>query len=282
MLGLVPVLLVAALGANTLRQREGVVVVTDSPAERLARLQPYWKVLPKGEVAQAGSILLSGCDGVADNMTYWAGVLAGPDRPSLILDSHAPRGFDEMESWRLLCLGQALPGAQRAGDLAVALAETRKSGQILLGASHGGWTILEFLHQLREGTIPPGLERWPVPPGPMLDRVGAVILLYPYCGMLNGAAQGDWHDMPPMLMILGGRDELNVTPDCEVMARNLRDRGADIDVILYDEAGHGFDQEVRSRFSTLEFSAALRERARKDVQTFLARLKLAPADPGSL
>jgi dienelactone hydrolase len=261
------------IGLNTLRQREGVVLLRDSPAERRARLEPYWRMVPEGEsAAMAGAVVLSGCDGVADNMTFWAEVMAGRGHPALILDSHAPRGFDEMESWRLLCAGQALPGAQRAGDLAVALAETQRSDVILLGASHGGWTVLEALNQLRGGTVPPGLDDWPAPPETMLGRIAAVVVLYPYCGILNRAADGDWHDMPPILMILAAKDELKVTPDCQVMANDLRRRGARIEVALYDEAGHGFDQKLRSRFSGLEFNADLRSRARQDVETFLTRV----------
>ena len=92
-------------------------------------------------------MLLSGCDGVHDNMEFWANRLAARGYRALILDSHRPRGLDRFEAWRLVCAGQVLPGAERAGDLAVALADPAlpAGGRIVLGASHGGWAAMEFL-----------------------------------------------------------------------------------------------------------------------------------------
>ena len=267
--GIVAVVLVAA-ALNSLRNWAGIAVVTDTPAERLALLEPDWRMVPAGTaVADAGSVLLSGCDGVHDNMDYWAGVLAGRGYPGLIVDSHAPRGFDKLESWRLLCMGQLLPGAERAGDLATAVAATDRDRVILLGASHGGWSVLEFLRQSRSGDLPPGLSEWPAPPAALHDKIAAAIVIYPYCGILNGAAEGDWSDMPPILMILAGKDELKVTPACQRMAEDLRARGARLELVLYDDAGHGFEQQERAPLSTLIFRPELREAATTEVAAFL-------------
>lgn len=269
--GIVALVLIAA-ALNSLRNWAGIAVVTETPAERLALLEPDWRMVPEGApVADAGSVLLSGCDGVHDNMDYWAGVLAGRSYPGLILDSHAPRGFDKLESWRLLCMGQLLPGAERAGDIATAMTQTDQDRVVLLGASHGGWAVLEFLRQTRMGDLPPGLTEWPTPPAELHKRIAAAIVIYPYCGVLNGAADGDWSDMPPILMILAGQDELKVTPACQRMADDLRERGADIQVVLYEQAGHGFEQQERAPFSQLEFIPELREAATTEVTVFLDR-----------
>lgn len=267
------VLIVAAL--NSWRNWAGIAVVTDTPAERLALLEPDWRMVPTDmPVADAGSVLLSGCDGVHDNMDYWAGVLAGRGYPGLILDSHAPRGFDKLESWRLLCMGQLLPGAERAGDIATAMTQTDQDRVVLLGASHGGWAVLEFLRQTQMGDVPPGLTEWPAPRAALHDRIAAAIVVYPYCGILNGAADGDWSDMPPILMILAGQDELKVTPACQRMAEDLRARGADLSVVLYEDAGHGFEQQERAPLSTLIFRPELREAATTEVTAFLNRYGL--------
>lgn len=263
-------LLGAAL--NSARNWAGIAVTSDTSAARLALLSPAWRMVPEGvSVDQAGAMLLSGCDGVHDNMDYWAGVLAGRGHPGLIIDSHGPRGFDMLESWRLLCMGQLLPGAERAGDLAVALAATGRDRVVLLGASHGGWSVLEFLHHARDGTLPPGLSDWPAPPETLLGQIGAAVVIYPYCGVLNGAAQGDWTDMPPILMILAGQDELGVTPACQKMATRLRRLGARIDLVLYEDAGHGFEQQERAPLSLLDFRPDLRSAATGVVKDFLDR-----------
>lgn len=269
LIGIIAVV-VGAMGANTWRNWAGVAISTDSPAERRALLAPDWRMVPEGaDILDAGAMLLSGCDGVHDNMDYWAGVMAARGHPGLIVDSHVPRGYDKLESWRLLCMGQLLPGAERAGDLAVAMAETARDDVILFGASHGGWTVLEYLRQAMSGDLPPGLTDWPQAPADQLSRIGAAIVIYPYCGILNGAAEGDWSDMPPILMILAGQDELRVTPACQRMAEDLRERGADIQVILYEDAGHGFEQQERAPFSQLEFIPELRDAATQEVDAFL-------------
>ena len=269
LIGIVAAMLVAA-AANSLRNWAGIAVVTDTPAGRLALLQPDWRMVPAtAPISDAGSFLLSGCDGVHDNMDYWGGVMAARGYPGLVVDSHAPRGYDKLESWRLLCMGQLLPGAERAGDIATALAESDRERVVLLGVSHGGWSVLEFLHQSQTGQLPPGLSAWPAPPETLHDRVAAAIVIYPYCGVLNGAAADDWSTMPPILMILAGQDELKVTPACQRMAEELRERGASVELVLYEDAGHGFEQQERAPFSLLEYRPELRAAATTVVENFL-------------
>ena len=41
-----------------------------------------------------------------------------------------PRGLTDYELWRLVCSGQYLTGAERAGDVTVALADSRKLPQV--------------------------------------------------------------------------------------------------------------------------------------------------------
>lgn len=248
----------------------GLTAYERSPEAQRARLAAHWRMIPPAAaLSDAGSVLLSGCDGVRDNMEFWGGVMAGRGHEALILDSHTPRGLDDFDTWRLLCVGQVLPGAQRAGDLAVAMAQTAREDVILLGASHGGWTVLEFLRQSLTGTVPPGLSDWPAPPAGLLRQVGAAVVLYPYCGALNGAAAGDWSAMPPVLMIVAAEDELGLADDCIAMAEALRDRGATLDLLVYEGAGHGFDQQERAAFSTLDYRPELRDRAKADVAAFL-------------
>ncbi|WP_134725667.1 dienelactone hydrolase family protein [Paracoccus luteus] len=270
------VLVLAGIGANTARQWAGLTASSDAPAQRRAQLAPFWRVLPaaEGSAGAGDAVLLSGCDGVHDNMDFWAGRFAEQGRRALILDSHGPRGLDQLESWRLVCVGQVLAGAERAGDLAVALADlpTPPQGTVVLGASHGGWTAMEFLRLALTGQLPPGLRRWPADPARLLQGLQAVVLLYPYCGLLNGADEGDWTAAPPVLMILAAEDRIVSTPACLNLADRLRTRGARIAVSVIEGADHAFDQRERAALSPLSFDAALRARAAQEVDTFLAAL----------
>ncbi|AXC50220.1 dienelactone hydrolase [Paracoccus suum] len=270
----VALLMLLAVGVNTGRQWAGWTGASDTAAERRAALLPYWQLTPPpaGVAEIGGAVLLSGCDGVHDNMDFWAGRLASHGYLALVLDSHSPRGLDRLEAWRLVCAGQALPGAERAGDVAVALADPvlPPGRRVVLGASHGGWAAMEFLRQAVTGQPSPALQSWPATHPRLLASLDAVILLYPYCGLLNGADQGDWTRAPPILMLLAAEDQIISTPACEDLADRLRRRGARITVTLLADADHGFDQNERSSLSPLSFDPEMRERASGLVDDFLA------------
>jgi dienelactone hydrolase len=273
------ILLLVALTAATLlpslnvaRHAAGWTLVEDTPEERVLRLEPHWRrVAPEQGPPSGAAVLLSGCDGPRDNMDYWAAQLVADGRAALIVDSHAPRGLDRLAHWRFVCMAQALPGAQRAGDLAVALAEIEADDVVLLGASHGGWSIMEFVQLAATGETPPGLTRWPTDPGGLLHRVSAIVLLYPYCGMLNGAEAPAWAEAPPTLMVLAAQDSVVSTPACLERAMAFSAAGGEVEVVTVADADHGFDQKERSVFSTLSFDADKRAEARAAVADFLGR-----------
>lgn len=247
--------------------------VPDAPAERLRLLEPAWRILrPEGAGPHPAAVLLSGCDGVRDNMDLWAREMVARGRVALILDSHGPRGIGRAEA-SLVCVGAELRGAERAGDLAVALAalgrEPGVDGRdvVVLGASHGGWTAMELVRLAGSGEVPPGLAAWPEPPGETLGRLSALVLVYPYCGLLNGAR--GWEGGPPALMVLGGEDRVVSTPACLERAGALG-----IEAAVVAGADHGFDQRERPAISPLVFDAAQTGRARWLVARFLDRLGL--------
>lgn len=271
-------LLLALIGGNTARNAARLQPLQHSPAELLARLSKDWRlVLPAGAGPHPAALLLSGCDGVHDNMDYWAGVMVAAGRAALIIDSHTPRGFDRLQSWRAICAGQVLTGAERAADIALALQALRGTAGIdpddvaLLGASHGAWAVMEFMQIAAEGGAPPpGLEGWPAPPGELLAQVGPIILLYPYCGWVSGAGAARWPRDERGLMVLAGEDSIVSPQSCREMARMLEDRGANLDVLTIAGADHGFDQQQRSALSSLDFNPAQRAIATAAVKRLLA------------
>ena len=267
--------IVLGFALNTGRQYLGWSPFDETPETRSERLAEHWRLVrPEGPGPFPAAILLSGCDGVRDNMDYWAALFVETGRAALIVDSHTPRGLDELESWRLVCAGQALSGAERAGDIAVALdalseMEDVSDDVILFGASHGGWTVMEFVTHAAAGEIPPGLERWPEEPEALLDRVSALVLLYPYCGVLNGSTPDQWQTVPPTLFVLAENDTIVSPPDCIALAENLDPTAAAVKIAILSGAGHGFDQREKSALSTLAFDAEQRDRAREIVLEFL-------------
>lgn len=266
-----------AMAANTLRNAERWQPFERDPQALLQRLSADWRLLkPEGPGPHPLAILLSGCDGVHDNMDYWAQVMNDTGRAALILDSHAPRKLDRYERWRAVCAAQILTGAERGGDLAVALAAMARtpdidtSDVVLLGASHGGWTVMEFMQLATQGTAPPpGLTAWPAPPAQLLAKVGRVILLYPYCGLISNAASANWPADVKGLMILADQDRIVNPTLCQRMAVALRGQGADLQVQVIANADHGFDQKERSSLSPLEFNQTYTDIATAAVRRLL-------------
>ncbi len=251
-----------------------------SPSVRARELSPYWRLLlPEGPGPHPAALLLSGCDGPHDNMDYWAQAFVAQGRAALIVDSHAPRGLTGYDVVPYVCTAVTLRGSERAGDAAVALDTHAQnpaidaSDVVVLGASHGGWTAMELVERTSGGSPPPGLAAWPEPPATLRARISALVLLYPYCGLLNGAEVEAWKGAPPTLMILGEEDSVVSTPTCLRRAEALRTSGAPVATEVLPGADHAFDQQERSPVSPLDFDAGLRDRARRVAFEWLAGLR---------
>ena len=136
-------------------------------------------------------------DGPKDNVVRWAEMLNAHGWAAIIVDSHGPRGFSEHEAWRLVCAGQLLMGAERAGDVLVSIDDARRMPFVdpdriaLIGASHGGWAIMDLLALDPPRRLPFNLASLPDAGDPLAGVVGT-ILLYPYCGPANRARRHGW------------------------------------------------------------------------------------------
>lgn len=247
------------LFGNTLRQALGITPIRQSPAELAALLAPGRDIrTPTGSGPFPTALLFSGCDGVRDNMGRWADALTAAGWAAVIVDSHGPRGYDDLNLWRLVCTGQLLSGAERAADVAVTLDAVRGMAFAdpdriaLIGASHGGWAVQDFL-TLSEGRRPPPLlTRWPpgqgrqAPPG-----VIAALTLYPYCGPASLAARRGWRADIPVLMLLVEDDTITGDRPCAGLAARQAAAGRPVKTHLFTGVTHGFDQAEKAPFSTL-------------------------------
>ncbi|QDY71603.1 dienelactone hydrolase family protein [Qingshengfaniella alkalisoli] len=272
-------LIVAGVALNTARQAARVSFTVDTPADRTRELARHWQILkPDGDGPFPAAILLSGCDGVHDNMDFWAKEMVADGRVALILDSHAPRKLDKFDSWRLVCSGQILTGAERAGDVAVALKALLDmpdvtNDVVLFGASHGGWSAMEMVGLANSAEVPPGLTEWPQPPDAILTDLAGLVLLYPYCGVLNGTRGENWEVGLPALMVLAENDTIVSTSACLERAEELQAVGAHMETVVIARADHGFDQRDKSALTTLEFNPARREEARTAIRAFLKSIR---------
>lgn len=265
----VAVLLLTAVSVNSFRGRLGWSSVALDPADLRAELAPAmtW-TLPPGAGPHPAAILLSGCDGPRPNLDHLAGELAAEGWASVIVDSHSPRGLDDHQLWRLVCTGQILNGAERASDVAVTLEAVRARADLdpgriaLVGLSHGGWSALDFLALSEANRVPPLLTGWPEGLGrPPHAGIAQAILFYPYCGPAAVGSRGGLPGDLPYLFLLVEGDIITNEERCLELAGALRADGAEVTVHTFTGVTHGFDQQVKSNLSPLEFDPEAREEA---------------------
>ena len=254
LLGLVAVALLVGVGAYG--YLEGWHIHRVSSAELSSRLRPHDIVLqPEGEGPFPTVILMHGCTGIYENNWTWAKLFVEHGYAAFIVNSLAPRGLAERSIDNGVCDGSLLWGSERAGDLLATLAYVRTlpfvdSDQIVLvGWSHGSWTIMDALALDAAGKTPTSLSD----DAGGLDGVTAAILLYPYCGVASVTYRTrDWGDAPPTLMLLAEDDQMISTPECLEVAQSLQSDGQSLTTHVYPGAHHAFDYSdlpPNSRFS---------------------------------
>lgn len=270
-------LFLAMVGLNTLAHHRGWIVPKVSPETLSAELSPFYRIhRPDGHGPFPTALLFSGCDGPHDNMERWAEALIANGWAAVIVDSHEPRGYDDYEAWRLVCLGQLMTGGERAGDVLVALADVRemefvdRDRMALIGMSHGGWSIMDLLALDADGRLPLNLARAPgTHDDPPLSGVAAVVLAYPWCGPTNRAVDTGWDNPAPVLFILADDDRIAPAADCRAVAETLKAEGRSVEVARFAGVTHAFDQKERAGFSGLVFDEAATQQALAQAIGFL-------------
>jgi len=279
-------LVVAAAGVHTTGRFLGWFIDRMQPEALSALLSPHYVVSrPEGDGPFPTAILFHGCDGPKDNMARWSRELVAAGWAALVVDSHTPRGYLDLATWRLVCTGQLLPGSERAGDVLVAMADAARMPFVdadrmaLIGMSHGGWSITELLALGPPERLPVNLSAMPEA---LQDRglasIEAVVLVYPWCGLANRARHEGWEHDAPVLFILARLDIIAPSFECELLADTLREQGRTVETVVYDRVTHGFDQEDRSEWSVLEYDAEATAHAIDRALSFLDAAVSAPKE----
>jgi dienelactone hydrolase len=271
-------LLLLVVAGNSLARYRGWTTPKLAAAALSEKLAPYYRVMaPAGDGPFPTALLFSGCDGPRDNLERWGRMLNAQGWAAIVVDSHGPRGFSDHEIWRLVCSGQLLMGSERAGDLLVAIDDARRmrfvdpERIVLIGSSHGGWTIMDLLSLDPPRRLPTNLARLPAgaPSDPLEGVVGA-ILLYPYCGEANRARRVPWTRPIPTLFLLAEDDVIAPSARCLEVAERLSAAGLPVEVSLFGGVTHGFDQQDRSALSPLVFDEPATAEAMAVARDFLA------------
>ncbi len=240
-------------------------------ADRLAPFAQY--SAPAGGGRAPLVILASGCGGVVGPdgpnrvMNNYAEAAARAGAYAVIVDSFQPRGIGREAAIRSVCTALRLRGDERAGDIVAGEELARRhwgnrfTGVILAGWSHGGWSVMELLSD-----------------GPAARRIGslrlsethasqhpdAVVLYYPYCGLLNGAK--GWAFKGPLLLVTAQLDtSIGPAGKCRSIVVKAMGDGSGVRSVDVPGMTHAFDEEIQSPDSKFVYNP---EAAAKSEQLF--------------
>ncbi|HUS64386.1 MAG TPA: prolyl oligopeptidase family serine peptidase [Kofleriaceae bacterium] len=271
-LGIACVALAALGGLAVIGFVKGWHVHRLTPAELAALLQPGMQIVrPDGPGPFPAVIQFHGCGGRHAAEATWAAFLRDRGYVAVSVDSLGPRHISAVEAPKV-CQGRTLWGRERAGDVLVALDAVRKLPYVdpqrivLMGWSHGGWSIMDLLALDPPRQLPTNLT---AAPDGGLAGVAGVILVYPYLGFASigpPIAQ-----KVPILMLLSGADTVVPTPAALAVATRLRSDGFSVDTHVYAGKDHCWDQTDLPPTSTLVYDAAVTADAHDRVAAWLAR-----------
>ena len=190
---------------------------------------------PRGAGPFPAIMMLHGCSGMwlrdgvtpTANYRFWAEHFQGRGYMALLVDSFGSRGEREICTQAIRKISEA---SDRPRDAHAALQwlATRKDVDAsrihLMGWSNGAMAVLQTLR--------------PDAPGRPAGGPGfrSAVALYPGCASLSTTA---YAPVAPLLIQAGRADDWTPARFCETLARSKG--GAAIEIDVYDDAHHGFD-----------------------------------------
>lgn len=214
--------------------------------QRIETLAPHITVqMPENSSGPVPAVLLfSGCGGVISVQHDYAAIANDIGVAALIVDSHGARGIGRLGARLTVCTAARLRGEARAGDVIAALSHARTlpgidaSRLALIGWSHGGWTLLDTLTFVADGTAPPEVDRLP---DRALAGVRSVMLVYPWCGFLARANRHALPSRPPIDALLAGDDVIADPQACTGLFEEHAASGVPIRWGILEGLTHAFD-----------------------------------------
>lgn len=227
---------------------------------------------PRGPGPFPAVVLLHGCTGPSAALDEWAARLAGWGFVAFQVDSFSPRGLSET------CTTTAGPNAGPfVVDAFGALAWLREQPLVearrvaVMGWGHGGTAALDAVLAIGTASV--------------FDiGFAASVAFYPYC---PGNIRRRY--LAPILVLVGGRDDLMPAARCRRIAARPETGGDMITLVEYEDAYYGFDDPAfgaphavpevlnieRSppRGATVGYDPRAHADAVRHVRTFLSRLQ---------
>lgn len=232
-------------GAAAAQNLTGLFVPQRTMNEQAGLLRPGMEiVLPEAGDGPVPAILFfHGCGGQRPLHLAHAETIAEAGFAAILVDSFEPRGIGRFDAMTQVCSAIRLWGQERAADVFAALEIARDTDGIdpdrlvLAGWSHGGWTLLEAMSFASEEVRPPAL----IEGDASFDGVVRIVPIYPYCGFPARASGRIGPGLPPVEMILAEHDWVAPRRDCERLALQAAEAGAEFDYTVWEGVTHAFD-----------------------------------------
>ncbi|MEM9169305.1 MAG: dienelactone hydrolase family protein [Pseudomonadota bacterium] len=282
--GIAMALALAAIGANLrpfvlgaaalLTPKASLATLEARVAEQMTVRTPTDASPPYPAVIQ-----FHGCGGMwPGHMAAWAEVVNAAGFMAIAVDSLAARDIPRAQASQTVCAGRELLGQERAGDVLAALRlvqarpDVDPDNVVLMGWSHGAWSIMDFLTMDLERARPAQLGPLTADERPAAPPAG-LVLFYPYCGFAARSAFQAWTGNPPTLALLAGADTWVDTPACERVLEDVRSGGTDVEIAFFPGAEHEFENPAIDEEFPGIYDPDAAAKAQTDVATFLNALR---------
>ncbi len=262
----------------------GRFVKKEEPDELGDDLAPHMTiVMPEGEGPFPVVLQFHGCGGLvtADGgrqpiMDEYAKSLAKRGIASVSVESFPHRRINRSEALNRVCSGRRFRGAERAGDVLASIDHVRDlpwvdSDRIgLAGWSHGGWAIMDLLSMDLIKTIPHNLSSVPAD---KLDGVEAVHLTYPWSGaIIARTPNAGWSYTPRTRVVMAENDSVAPNVGTWQAIERMRNSGAPVEVRVFDNMDHAFDERFQEPGSHLKFNEKQAAIARSEYAEWFAKV----------
>lgn len=246
------------------------------PEKRTARMPVV--VMMHGRAGVYSSLARGRYDAttIAQRYRMWSALWNDQGYAAVLVDGYAPRGYPQgfpVHSY------QFRPDAvnevtARPLDAYGALAWLRARDDIagdrvgLQGWSNGGSAALVAM------AAGSGF-----PPTASLRGFSAAVVFYPGCGLRGRFAKEAYRPIAPVRVFQGTADQEVSYQRCRALVDRSRKAGGDIDLTLYLNANHGFDDPGRTRQAISANRAAKADATARALALFAQHLAPSPGNP---
>jgi dienelactone hydrolase len=238
----------------------------DSLQERFDRLSPGIEVFnPEGAGTQAlaAVLLFHGCGGRRPHLDDYARAAAKSGVRAFVIDSFNPRGWNRAFAVTMVCTGMVMQGYERSGDVLAALygisqrPDVDTTRLIMVGESHGGWSIMDLMTQELNKS---GDAKLHDPDPKWLAGLKGLFLIYPYINFPARSNGQAWRHKPKTMAVLAMHDHLTPFNHAQKVFGRLQRAGLDYSALELD-ATHAFDEPEFGEFGPMRYDPVATEQA---------------------